>query len=255
MIDPKKLPLTEGKYIIYRQLKQNAKKFPTVVYLPGFGSDSTSTKALAIGEYCKKTNKDFLAFDYFGHGGSYGNFIEHCLSDWIDNSITAINELIESEEVILIGSSMGGFIALHIAMKLKHKINSLLLIAPAPDLTHRLMLASLTDEHLKKLEDEGIIAEMHSSGNEYVITKRLIDDGEKHLIMNQNTIPISIPIEIIHGIEDKDVPYQLSLELTEKLASKNVNLTLIKDAQHQLSREKDLEIILRTLEAMYKWPD
>jgi pimeloyl-ACP methyl ester carboxylesterase len=244
-----KLILEDNKFITYKKVDKQKKEMPSLVYVSGFGSDLTSNKAIEVENFATQKGLGYLGFEYFGHGSSYGNFTDYCLSDWIENAITSIDKLIDGP-LILVGSSMGGFVMLHMALKRLGRVVGMLAIAPAPDMTHSLMLPSFSAEHLKMLEEKGVIEDIHPSGHKYVITKKLIDDGAKHLLLHQDEIKLDLPIRIIHGMQDQDVPYQLSINLANKLTSQDVQITLVKDGEHRLSRENDLKLIINKIEEL-----
>ena len=247
-IQSNRLYISEESFIAYNQHKKKSNTKSGIVYLTGYGSDMQGNKALAIEEYCINNNHDYLRFDYLGCGQSSGAFEDYSIIDWIDNSIEAIDKLTNGPQII-IGSSMGGWIMIHLALKRQSRIAGLIGIAPAPDFTELLMWNQLPDSERQELLTNEKILINHTSGEEYFITKKMVEDGRKMLVMHQ-IIDIHHPVSIIHGMRDDDVPYQMSIELVNNLASNDVELHLVKNAMHRFSEEPDIEFILDCLKRM-----
>lgn len=212
---------------------------PGVVFLGGFMSDMTGTKATALEAHVTALGHAYTRFDYQGHGQSSGRFRDGTISIWAQDAL-AILDRVATGPQILVGSSMGGWIALLCALARPEQVKALVLIAPAPDFTQRLMWPSFSDTQKAQIETEGYIEEPSDYGDEpYVITKALIEDGKKNLLLDK-PIPLDIPVRILHGQQDKDVPWGLSLDIIEALESRDVVLTLIKDGDHRLSDPGDI---------------
>ena len=194
-------------------------------------------------------------FDYSGHGASGGKFVEGTISRWVDESLSVVKSLTEGPQ-IFVGSSMGGWIALRLAQELKKqgeadRFAGLLLIAPAPDFTAVLMEPGFTDSQYTALESDGYIEEPSEYSNEpTIITRALIEDGRKNLILDDN-LKLGVPVHILQGMEDPDVPYHHALRLTESLAHDDVLLTLIRDGDHRLSRDIDIALLKRTINELF----
>jgi pimeloyl-ACP methyl ester carboxylesterase len=222
-----------------------------LVWLSGFLSDMASTKALALAAWAEGRGLPMLRFDYSGHGLSQGDLLEASIGDWLGEAAAMLERLLEkTPRAILIGSSMGGWIALLLARKLARegtlaKLAGLVLIAPAWDMTERLMWEQMTEADKAALARDGVIYEPSLYGDPYPITKRLIEEGRNHLI-GEGTLALDLPVRILQGLRDPDVPWRHALDLVERLGSDDVELTLIKDGDHRLSREQDL----RRLEAI-----
>ena len=231
---------------------------PGFVWLGGFRSDMDGTKALAMVDEAANLNCDSLRFDYSGHGQSGGRFVDGTISKWVDESLAVIENHTEGPQ-ILVGSSMGAWIALRLAQRLKEKSGSaplaariagLLLIAPAPDFATRLMEPAFTAEQHQEMQDKGYIEEPSAySGEPNIITKALIDDGRNNQVLTGD-LALGMPVRILQGMEDPDVPYTHALHLVECLAHDDVQITLIKDGDHRLSRDEDIALLRRTMSQM-----
>ncbi|WP_297323134.1 alpha/beta hydrolase [uncultured Bartonella sp.] len=233
-----------------RALKGNRQ--PGIVWLPGYRSHMMGTKAIAIDEFAQTNGYPFLRFDYSGTGESDGDFYEGSISLWLDESLTLYEKFCRGPQIIA-GSSMGGWIALRMAQELAKKnipIAGLLLLAPAPDFTRDFVRPQLTAQQQHELETRGFFTVVYDHEVEPVpFSKIFLDDGDKNLVMNE-LIDINCPVQIIQGMEDKEVPYQHTLELVEHLPFDNVMLTLIRDGEHHLSRPQDIATILNALEML-----
>lgn len=222
---------------------------PGVVFLGGFMSDMTGTKALALDRFCESRGRAFLRFDYFGHGQSSGAFADATVSRWRDDALAVFDALTDGPQ-ILVGSSLGGWIMLLLAAARPQRINALVGIAAAPDATEDLMWTQFPPAVRQAIERDGA-ARIPSAYSEqgYLITRKLIEDGRQHLIM-RSAIPFAGPVRLLHGMRDDDVPWQRSLALAERLAAADVRITLVKDGDHRLSRDADLAVLMQTLAAV-----
>ena len=209
----------------------------------------TGTKATFLDGVCAARGLGFTRFDYSGHGASGGRFEECTIGRWVEDAIAVIDRVTEGR-LILVGSSMGGWIMLLAALARPARIAGLVGIAPAPDFTEALIWNQLTDEDRDRLLKNGRL-ERPSDYSEQptVITRGLIEEGRRHLLL---TAPIGIrcPVRLLHGMADPDVPYQLSLELAERIAGEDVRVTLIKNGDHRLSRPDDLALLAATIDAL-----
>ncbi|MFK7793345.1 MAG: alpha/beta hydrolase [Devosiaceae bacterium] len=231
---------------------------PTLVWLGGFRSDMTGSKALRVEDYAKARGQACLRFDYSGHGASSGAFTDGTIGSWRDDARVMI-EAHASGDVILIGSSMGGWISLLLAMEeakvaktegRASRIKALVLIAPAPDFTQKLMWPSFSAEIKRAILDNGQYAQPSPYDPEpTIITRKLIEDGRDHLILD-DSIETACPVRILQGVADDAVPHTHALKLLDVLAGEDVVMTLIKDGDHRLSRDQDLEALVRTLDAL-----
>ncbi|MFD2238719.1 alpha/beta hydrolase [Aureimonas populi] len=213
---------------------------PTIVWLGGYRSDMRGTKAERLSEMARGAGWSFLRLDYSGHGESDGRFEDGTITGWTAEA-RAVIEAQTSGALILVGSSMGAWIALRLARELEAgRVASLLLLAPAPDFTSRLVEPSLTGPECVALERDGFIARPSDYGPEpTVYTQGLLDDGCRAAVMD-GPIDTGCPVRIIQGMADPDVPYDHALELVSHLPGEGVVLTLVADGDHRLAREEDL---------------
>jgi len=217
---------------------------PGLFWLGGFMSNMAGSKATAVDAFGAENGLAVTRFDYSGHGASGGTFADGTVSRWLEEA-AAVLDAFASGRQIIVGSSMGGWLALSLAEQLRAsgRIAGLLLIAPAYDMTRTLMLDRMTKKARAALTRDGLVHEPSSYSDEpYVITRALIEDGDRHLI-GDRLIEVGCPVVILQGIADKEVPWRHSASLVERLASDDVVLTLVKDGDHRLSRPEDLERI------------
>lgn len=190
--------------------------------------------------YCQQTHRAFLSIDMFGHGDSSGDFLDGCISRWTDDVTLALDELTEGPQ-ILVGSSMGGWVMLRAALARPDRIKGMVGIAAAPDFTEDLIWNTLTADQKHEMKTQGFLEQPSEYDEEpYVISYGLIEDGRNCLLMG-DAIPIDVPTHLLHGQKDEDVPYSTSLALASKLTSSEVEITLVKDGDHRLSRPQDLD--------------
>jgi pimeloyl-ACP methyl ester carboxylesterase len=225
---------------------------PGIVWLGGYRSDMLGTKAVVLDEWAEKTGHSALRLDYSGHGESGGDFNQGTISRWLNESLTILDKYAEGPQ-ILVGSSMGGWIALRMAQELKKAGKSpagIVLIAPAPDFTAELVEPSLTEAQKNDLMEQGYFEEPSEySPNPYIYTRALIEDGRNNLVL-KGIIETGCPVHILQGMQDEAVPYQHALKLVEHLPLDDVTLTLVRDGDHRLSRPQDLELLIRTVSAL-----
>jgi pimeloyl-ACP methyl ester carboxylesterase len=218
---------------------------PTIVFLPGFRSDMTGDKATAMAAFCAQRGLRMLRFDYSGHGASSGDFVEGTIGAWVADALAAIDAL-TSGPLVLVGSSMGGWIALLAAMSRPERMAALVGVAAAPDFTQRLMWDSMMPAQRATLERDGVLYVPSQYGEPTPITLKLIQDGVEHLVL---TAPISIrcPVRLLHGQADPDVPWELALRIAEQAETPDVRVILVKDGDHRLSRPSDLDLLRQTV--------
>jgi pimeloyl-ACP methyl ester carboxylesterase len=238
--DESEFLLREGKPRI--AFRRSAGAGPTIIWCGGFRSDMAGEKASALHAWAQSEGRAFFRFDYSGHGESEGAFTDGTISSWFGDALAIIDEA--GGDVVLVGSSMGGWISLLAA--LRRPVKALLLLAPAPDFTEKLMLANFSQETREKLMTEGKIALPSAYGDPTIITRALIEDGRKHQVLD-GPIAFTGPVRIIHGQADPDVPWRQSLALAEKLESTDVLIHFRKDGDHRLSRPHDIAFMVRTL--------
>jgi pimeloyl-ACP methyl ester carboxylesterase len=253
--DPASLARPDGATIAYHRL---AGELPGIVFLGGFRSDMTGTKALYLEEYCRRRGRAYLRFDYFGHGASSGDFALGTIGRWRDDAVAVIDSLTEGKQ-ILVGSSMSGWIMLLAALARPTRIAALVGIAGAPDFTEELLWTRLTPAQRREIEEQGrVVLQSEYDRDGYLYTRALIEDGRKHLLLGQ-PIPLDMPVRLLHGMRDESVPWRLSLRLAERLGSRDVAVTLVKDGDHRLSTPADLALLAQTLDALSEtaaaqWP-
>jgi pimeloyl-ACP methyl ester carboxylesterase len=234
--------------------KQDGKS-PGLFWLGGFKSDMRGTKAEALAEHAARTGRACVRFDYSGHGESGGRFEDGTLSRWLEEAIAVFESHAEGPQIV-VGSSMGGWIALLLARALSGRSPSaaslagMILIAPAPDFTEQLMWAEFPSEVKREIEEKGMWLRPSAYGEEpYPITRALIEDGRRHLLLDR-PLAVGCPVRILQGVRDEDVPLGHALKLVSCLAQDDVVLTLVKDGDHRLSRPEDIERLLRTVDEL-----
>ena len=236
----------DGATIAYHQTPG---KSPGIVFLSGFKSDMTGSKAMAIEGLCQRLGHAFLRFDYFGHGASSGAFEDGTIGRWAEDTITVIDELTHGPQV-LIGSSMGGWIMFLAAQARLERVVGLIGIAAAPDFTEDLITQSLSDEQQQKMAQDGYLDIPNCYDDKpYRIRQELIDEGQNNLLLRDN-ININVPVRLIHGMLDEDVPWKTGLSIIDKLVSTDVEITYVKAGDHRLSEQSDLKRLERTITAL-----
>jgi pimeloyl-ACP methyl ester carboxylesterase len=242
---------TEQRTIAVRQRDGVA---PGLFWLGGYKSDMKGTKAQALADWAASNGRACLRFDYSGHGESDGAFADGTIGRWLAESLAAFDACCRGPQIV-IGSSMGGWLALLLLRALReHKapgaasVVGLVLIAPAVDFTEELMWKRFTPEIKQELESKGVWARPSQYSPEpYLVTRQLIEEGRQHLLLG-GMIETGCPVRILHGVQDPDVPWQHAKALVARLACDDVVLTLIKDGDHRLSRPEDIERLIRAVE-------
>lgn len=218
---------------------------PGVVWFPGFKSEMTSTKASVLSEWATLRGVACTRFDYSGHGQSGGDFQEGTVGRWLEEAAAVFARLTAGPQV-LVGSSMGGYIALLLLRQLKQmqqaaRVRALVLIAPAWDMTDRLMWNRFPESVRKSIQSDGVYLRPSQYGDEpYAITRSLIEEGRHHLI---GTAPFDpgCPVHVLHGLQDLDVPWEHTLDLVAHLSGDWTTVSAVPDGDHRLSRPEDLE--------------
>jgi pimeloyl-ACP methyl ester carboxylesterase len=221
---------------------------PTVVFLPGFRSDMNGDKATALTAFCARRGRAMLRFDYSGHGASAGRFEDGTIGRWTDDALAAIDRL-TTGQIVLVGSSMGGWIALLAALARPDRVTALVGIAAAPDFTEALMWEAMTFDERATLMREGVLRVPSQYGEPYPITRALIEDGRTRLLLN-GPIALDCPVRLLHGQRDPDVPWEMALRIAERITGEDAQVALVKDGDHRLSRPQDLALLCRTLAAL-----
>ncbi len=236
--------------IAYKQSKgADAKNNPGIIWCGGLKSDMDGSKASALHTWADRgangQGRAFLRFDYFGHGKSSGEFRRGTISRWAADTVQVIDELTVGPQII-VGSSMGGWTTLLAALARPERIHALVLLAPAPDFTEKLMWANFSDDIRATIMDKGIYYEPSDYDEPYEISRELILDGRKNLLLD-NPINIKCPVRIIQGIGDTSVPYGHASKVVDALVGDDVELTLVKNGDHSLSGEADIARMINTI--------
>ncbi len=227
---------------------QGADDQPTIVFLPGFRSDMAGSKATALATFARERGVSMLRFDYSGHGVSGGRFEDGTIGEWLRDTLTVIDRL-TSGRLILVGSSMGGWIGLLTALARPDRIAALVGIAAAPDFTQRLMWDAMAPQERETLLRDGVLHVPSQYGDPTPITLKLIQDGANHHVLT-GRIALTCPIRLLHGQADPDVPWELALTIAAQAESTDVEVILVKDGDHRLSRPRDLALLQRTVAAL-----
>jgi pimeloyl-ACP methyl ester carboxylesterase len=217
---------------------------PTIVFLPGYMSDMEGGKASALDVWAAAQGRAMLRFDYAGCGASEGEFEAQCLERWRDDTLAMI-DLVQGP-VLLVGSSMGGWLMLLAALARPERVAGLVGIAAAPDFTSW----GFSEEQKQAILDEGRLEEPSPYGEQPYVTTRIFWESGEALKLLDAEVAIDCPVRLLHGLEDADVPWRLSLELLEKLRSADVQAILIKGGDHRLSRHGDIALLIATVERL-----
>lgn len=219
------------------------------MWLGGFKSAMDGNKALALEAWAERTRHAFVRFDYMGHGKSDGDFREGTVTRWRNDALAIIDRLATGPQ-ILVGSSMGGWLALLASRLRTDRVRGIVLIAPAADFTEALLWRRLSESARRSITETGEwLMPSRYDPQPYPITRALIEDGRKHLILEGDALHWSIPIRVLQGMNDLDVPWEHALKLVLKVHG-DIRLTLVKDGDHRLSRPADLRLIEQTLECL-----
>ncbi len=243
------LARTDGASIAYRRIVCPAcdTPRPTVVFLHGLMSDMEGGKATHLAQHALDAGFSFLRFDTFGHGKSSGAFTDGTIGRWHDDTLDVIDRL-TAGPLILVGSSMGGWVALLAAIARPERVKALLLIAAAPDFTEESMWAAMSDAEKTALQRDGIV-HLHEGDQTYPVSRALIADGREHLLL-RGPIPFAGPVRILQGMRDESVDWPTALAIADRLQTDDVALTLVKDGDHRLSRPQDLARLTRELDVL-----
>jgi pimeloyl-ACP methyl ester carboxylesterase len=229
-------------------------KAPGLFWLAGFRSDMAGTKAEALDDWAEKNGHACLRFDYSGHGRSEGRYQDGTISRWLEEASAVLAAYAQGPQIV-VGSSMGGWLALLLAKRLRergetNRLAGMVLIAPAVDMTKALMSEKFDAAARRALAEQGFCAQPSAySGEPYVITRALIEDGERHLF-GGHPVETGCPVHVIQGMRDEDVPWSHATALMERLAFDDAVLTLVRDGDHRLSRPEDIERLTRAVEEM-----
>jgi pimeloyl-ACP methyl ester carboxylesterase len=222
---------------------------PGVIFLCGFHSDMGGTKAEHLANYCAEKGLAFTRFDYFGHGASDGKAEDGTIGGWLDDALEIFDTVAKGPQIV-VGSSMGGWLALLLSLKRAKRVVGLVGIAAAPDFTEALMWDRMTDKQQKQMMRQGWLDIPNEYGDPYRVTVKFLEESTNHFLLDKPTIDIRCPVTLLHGINDVDVPFEFSMAINEKLASKQVRTMLIPDGDHRLSSERHLRAISNAIEKM-----
>ena len=246
------LALGDGRRIAYHKTEAQSEKAnaPGVMFLGGFRSDMTGSKALHLEAWAQSRGAGFIRFDYTGHGASSGVFEAGSIGDWARDAAEVLTALTSGPQ-ILVGSSMGGWISLLLAKRHPERIAGFIGIAAAPDFTEDLIWPNLSQAQRAELERTGRLETPSDYSDEpYVITAKLIRDARDHLVLRE-PLRIAAPVRLLHGSADPDVPMPVALRLLAHLECPNARLTVVKDAGHRLSEPEELTLLTTALEEIY----
>ncbi|MGC2087424.1 MAG: alpha/beta hydrolase [Bradyrhizobium sp.] len=226
---------------------KGAEQGPGLFWLGGFNSDMQGTKAVALDAWAAERGRACVRFDYSGHGESGGRFVDGTIGRWLADAVAVFSQFCHGPQVV-VGSSMGGWMALLLARELARQpraatLAGLVLIAPAPDFTEELMWKGFSAEIRKQIEETGVWLRPSEYGEPYPITRALIEEGRNHLLLG-SAINVGCPVRILQGAQDPDVPWQHAFALAHRLPADDVVLTMIQDGDHRLSRPQDIARIL-----------
>jgi pimeloyl-ACP methyl ester carboxylesterase len=221
---------------------------PGLVFLGGFASDMTGTKATALEVFARERGQAFVRFDYQGHGQSSGRFRDGTIGQWTRDAVAVLDSLTDGPQV-LIGSSMGGWIMLLAALARPERVAGLVGIAAAPDFTQDLLWPSLDDAAKRQIQDTGVYDMPSDYGEPLPVTRALFDEGHQHLVMRA-PIPLTCPVRLIQGMQDDEVPWDWALKLTERLQANDVETVLVKTGDHRLSEPADLDRLWEQLDRL-----
>lgn len=238
MADAQYLKTEQGRSIAYHL---HAGAGPTVVFLGGLKSDMEGTKAIHLEAWAKARGQAFLRFDYSGHGSSSGSFEEGCIGDWHEDSVAAITQLTKGD-LLVVGSSMGGWQALLLAKAMPERICGMVTVAAAPDFTEDGYWATFTDLQKAELENKGYVELPSDYMEPYRISKRLIEDGRNRLVLREN-LDLPFPVRCLQGTADSAVSTETALRLLQHSSCADMRLTLVKDADHRFSDDSCLALI------------
>ena len=243
MAEPKFLDTSQGRRIAYHQSEGSQ---PGVIFLGGLRSDMEGTKAVHLEAWAKGAGRAFLRFDYSGHGSSSGVFEEGSIGEWAEDALAVIETLTEGPQVI-VGSSMGGWVALLMARKIPHRIQGMVGIAAAPDFTEDGYWDSFSDAAKQTVMEFGQISLPSEYGDPMVITRKLIEDGRENLVL-RDPLDLPFPARFLQGTADPDVSQDVALRLLEHVTGPDIRLGLVKDADHRFSTPECLDMIIRAVE-------
>jgi pimeloyl-ACP methyl ester carboxylesterase len=243
---PSLLRLPAGDRIAYRHTPGNA---PQVLSCGGYTTHMTGTKATTLERHCRDRGRAYTRFDYRGHGASSGSFADGTVGRWRDDAL-AIVDRVTSGPLIVVGSSLGGWLMLLVALARPARVQALVGVAAAPDFTEDLLLPQASPAERRQLDEQGYWLQPSAYGGPpYPVTRALLEDGRAHLLLRA-PVGIRCPVHLLHGQRDPDVPWPTALKLAERLESDDVEVELIKAGDHRLSTPADLRRITAAIERL-----
>ena len=248
--DPfKKLFYHDTDYIAYRKFDYGETK-DGILFLSGFKSDMNGTKAVALQQLCCAQKRNFLCFDYFAHGASTGDFSKGTIGMWLENALLVLDKLTAGPQ-ILVGSSMGGWLMLLVALLRPERVKALVGIAAAPDFSEDLIWEKLSaQDQIKLLEEGEILLDDDYCTSNFLIHRDFIIEARKHLLL-RDTININCKVRLLHGMHDVDVPYDTALQLAKRLTSQDVTLHLVKNGGHRLSEPAEMALLESVVQELF----
>lgn len=248
MIEPHLMNRPDGQSIAYLKTPGGATG-PGVLWLSGFKSDMAGTKAAALDLWARERGRAYTRFDYFGHGRSSGAFVDGTVSRWLDDALAVLDQITTGRQV-LVGSSMGGWIATMVALRRPERVAGLVLIAPAADFTEELIWKNLPEEARRDIAEHGVWLRPSAYDPEpHPITRALIEDGRRHLILGA-PVGVRAPVRVLQGMADPDVPWQHAMRLVERIESGDVVVELVKHGDHRLSTPTDIRRLTAMIETL-----
>lgn len=238
----------DGVRIAYRRRDGSA---PGIVFLGGYRSNMGGDKARHLDAYAANAGRGYVRFDYSGHGQSDGEFEQGTIGGWTRDALFALDTLTDGPQ-ILVGSSLGGWLALLVAMARPERVAAILTVSLAADFTVHVRDVLFSDAHRAELAQQGrvLVPDCHG-GEPFAITRRLIEEAEEHLLLTRETLPVAVPMRLLHARFDQDVPWSTGNEIADRVESSDVRVTVVKDGDHQLSRNQDLALMSRELDDLY----
>ena len=226
--------------IAYQGTKGENTSLPTVVFMGGFRSDMNGTKAEFLHAACIARGQGFIRFDYSGHGQSGGDFKEGTIGSWLEDALAVVDSLTQGP-LVLVGSSMGGWIALRTALLRKDRVAGLIGLAAAPDFT-RDIPKLMSETQKQELDSKGYFTEPNEYDSAYIFTKKLLEEGERHCMLDA-PVAIECPVRLIQGMKDNDVPWQTAHRIAGALTTQDKKVYLREEGTHRLSSDEDLALL------------
>jgi pimeloyl-ACP methyl ester carboxylesterase len=245
--EPSYLDLPDGARLAYHRTEGTR---PGLVWLGGFASDMDGSKALTLEAHCKARGQAFVRFDYQGHGRSSGRFVDGTIGRWKNDALAVLDRLTEGPQV-LVGSSMGGWIMLLLALARPERVAGLIGIAAAPDFATDLLWPSLSPQQQREVEDKGVWHMPSPYGDPTPLTLNLVGEARHHRLLD-TPIEVACPVRLLQGTADDEVPWRWALKLQDALTSDDVETTLVKDGDHRLSEPRDLQRLTDTVDRLLR---